>query len=111
MAARLSRQRNAPGLPSADDSISTTRVTLPDNLPPDLGRVDFRARTAWRQPHWPLVFMLVLTQLSVGALAVIWLLQLLGSSTRFEDGRAGFAGGRRPSLGASTLHLGRPIHA
>ena len=32
---------NAPGLPSADDSISTTRVTLPQNLLPDMGRVDF----------------------------------------------------------------------
>src|SRR5216683_436751 len=26
---------NAPGLPSADDSFSTTRITLPDDLPPD----------------------------------------------------------------------------
>jgi formate dehydrogenase iron-sulfur subunit len=25
---------NAPGLPSADDSVSTTRITLPDKLPP-----------------------------------------------------------------------------
>src|SRR6266567_6320770 len=31
---------NAPGLPSADDSISTTRVTLPLDLLPDTGRVD-----------------------------------------------------------------------
>jgi len=31
---------NAPGLPSADDSISTTRVTLPAELPADTGRVD-----------------------------------------------------------------------
>src|SRR6266568_994477 len=31
---------NAPGLPSADDSISTTRITLPENLIPDTGRVD-----------------------------------------------------------------------
>ena len=31
---RLSASANAPGLPSADDSISTTRITLPENLPP-----------------------------------------------------------------------------
>ena len=35
---------NAPGLPSADDSISTTRITLPRNLPPDTGRSGARAR-------------------------------------------------------------------
>jgi hypothetical protein len=67
---------NAPGLPSADDSISTTRVTLPDNLPPDTGRVDTQ-RIVPEQPHWPLVFMLVLTQLSAGAFAALWVLDLL----------------------------------
>src|SRR6266403_1317876 len=51
---------NAPGLPSADDSISTTRITLPENLPPDTGRVDTQ-RVEPEHPHWPLVFMLVLT--------------------------------------------------
>ena len=62
-------------------------------------------------PHWPLVVMTVLTQLSVGAFATIWLLQLLGASTRL--GVAALAsllvGGL--ALGASTLHLGRPVHA
>src|SRR5579883_1084154 len=68
---------NAPGLPSADDSVSTTRITLPEQLPPDIKKADF-----WRvrpeAPHWPLVVMTVLTQLSVGAFAAIWCLQLLG---------------------------------
>ncbi len=64
---------NAPGLPSADDSISTTRVTLPENLAPDLGRVDTN-RVEPEHPHWPLVFMLVLTQLCVGAFIALWLL-------------------------------------
>ncbi len=31
---------NAPSLPSADDSISTPRVMMPENMAPDLGRVD-----------------------------------------------------------------------
>ena len=47
---------NAPGLPSADDSISTTRITLPEDLAPDTGRVDTQ-RIALEHPHWPLVFM------------------------------------------------------
>src|SRR5215475_5946346 len=88
---------NAPGLPSADDSISTTRITLPENLAPDTGRVDTQ-RLLPEHPHWPLVFMLVLTQLSVGAFAVArGFLPILGSLVLAAI-----------SLGAATLHLGRP---
>ncbi|HEY6337518.1 MAG TPA: DmsC/YnfH family molybdoenzyme membrane anchor subunit [Candidatus Sulfotelmatobacter sp.] len=101
---------NAPGLPSADDSISTTRITLPARLPPDIKKADF-----WRvrpeAPHWPLVVMTVLTQLSVGAFVAIWLLQLLGASARLGVAAAGslILGGL--ALASSTAHLGRPIHA
>jgi formate dehydrogenase iron-sulfur subunit len=106
---------NAPGLPSADDSISTTRVTLPENMVPDLGRVDIN-RVQPEHPHYPLVFMLVVTQLCVGAFIALWLLgfnrsgvDLRGADLRIAAlvslGLAGL------SLGASTLHLGRPIHA
>ena len=35
-------------------------------------------------PHWPLVVMTVLTQLSVGAFATIWLLQLAGASVQLR---------------------------
>ena len=101
---------NAPGLPSADDSISTTRITLPENLPPDTGRVDTQ-RIVPEQPHWPLVFMLVLTQLSAGAFAALWIMQMLGrAASNFPTvlGSLALAG---ISLGAATLHLGRPIHA
>ena len=101
---------NAPGLPSADDSISTTRVTLPDNLPPDLGRVDTQ-RVEPEHPHWPLVFMLVLTQLSVGAFAVLWLMDLLGRGAGLTMGALASLSLAGLSLGASTLHLGRPIYA
>jgi hypothetical protein len=41
---------NAPGLPSADDSISTTRITLPATLPPDTRKVDL-GRVRPEQPH------------------------------------------------------------
>ncbi len=101
---------NAPGLPSAGDSVSTTRISLPGRLPRDTKKADF-----WRvkpeAPHWPLIVMTVLTQLSVGALAVVWLVQMLAGSTRL--GLAAMAalavGGL--ALGASALHLGRPVHA
>ena len=101
---------NAPGLPSADDSISTTRITLPDRLPPEIRKADY-----WRvrpeAPHWPLVVMTVLTQLSVGSLATIWLLQLTGAKTRLGVAALGslLLGG--VALASSTTHLGRPIHA
>ena len=105
-----SRNANAPGLPSADDSISTTRITLPENLPPDMKKAD-----CWRvkpeHPHWPLVFMTVLTQLSVGAFAAIWLLQLLGAWARLSIAALGSLTVGGLALGASTMHLGRPIHA
>ena len=101
---------NAPGLPSADDSISTTRVTLPANLLPDTGRVDTH-RIEPEHPHWPLIFMLVLTQLSVGAFAVLWLLDLLHTGTSLTLAALASLGLAGASLGASTLHLGRPVYA
>ena len=101
---------DAPGLPSADDSISTTRITLPDNLVPDTDRVDLQ-RVEPEHPHWPLVFMLVLTQLSVGAFAVLWLLDLLGQGTSLMIAALASLGLAGSSLGASTLHLGRPVYA
>jgi DMSO reductase iron-sulfur subunit len=101
---------DAPGLPSADDSISTTRVTLPENMVPDTDRVDLQ-RIKPEHPHSPLVFMLVLTQLSVGACAVLWLLDLLKQGGSLTIGAVTSLGLAGISLGASTLHLGRPIYA
>lgn len=101
---------NAPGLPSADDSISTTRVTLPEDLPPDTGRVDTQRITP-EHPHWPLVFMLVLTQLSAGAFGALWFLDLFDhGATHWTSVLASLALAAI-SLGTATLHLGRPIYA
>lgn len=101
---------NAPGLPSADDSISSTRITLPKKLPPDIRKADY-----WRvrpeAPHWPLVVMTVLTQLSVGSFASIWILQLAGANSRLGTAALGtlILGGL--ALASSVFHLGRPIYA
>ena len=83
---------------------------FPTNLPPDTGRVDTQ-RIVPEHPHWPLVFMLVLTQLSAGAFAALWVMDLLGrAASTFATvlGSLALAG---ISLNAATLHLGRPIHA
>lgn len=101
---------NAPGLPSADDSVSTTRITLPPTLPPDTRKVDL-GRVRPEAPHWPLVFMTVLTQLSVGAFAAIWILQATGKTTRLGAGALVSFLAAVLALGASTLHLGRPVYA
>lgn len=101
---------NAPGLPSADDSISTTRITLPEDLLPDTGRVD-TLRITPEHPHWPLVFMLVVTQLSIGAFAMLWMLDLLGGAVRLSLSAIVSLTLAGVSLGASTMHLGRPIYA
>jgi formate dehydrogenase iron-sulfur subunit len=101
---------NAPGLPSADDSISTTRVTLPENMVPDLGRVDIN-RVQPEHPHLPLVFMLVVTQLCVGAFLALWLLGFKRIGAELQLAALASLGLAGLSLGASTLHLGRPIHA
>jgi formate dehydrogenase iron-sulfur subunit len=100
---------NSPGMPSADDSLSTTRITLPGKMPADVNKVDL-GHLHPEAAHWPLVVMTVLTQLSAGAFTAIWLLQALGA----ESHRAAAAVALFVAilaLTSSTLHLGRPIHA
>ena len=80
------------------------------SLSPDTGRVDTQ-RISLENPHWPLVFMLVLTQLAAGVFAHgrarrDWQV-VLGSRHR-RCCRSVWQG---LSLGASTLHLGRPVYA
>jgi formate dehydrogenase iron-sulfur subunit len=100
---------NAPGMPSADDSLSTTRITLPSRLPEDVSKVDL-SNLHLEHPHWPLVVMTVLTQISVGGFVAIWLMQMLSGSTHRVAALASLTIALIALL-ASTLHLGRPIHA
>jgi formate dehydrogenase iron-sulfur subunit len=103
-------QANAPGLPNADDSVSTTRITMRHALPQDVGRVDI-SRVEPEHPHWTLIFMTVFTQMAVGTISAMSVSQSI----------TGFAVARVPAvcvvliallaLGSSTLHLGRPVYA
>lgn len=100
---------NSPGLPSAGDSLSATRITLPASSARDLRKVDI-THLQTEQPHWPLVIMTVLTQLSVGLFAAISWMQFMGKDEqRFAAGLA--LSIAVAALLASTFHLGRPIHA
>ena len=98
------------GIPEGDLSLSTTRVTLPAALPPNATPVDV-THVVPEHPHWPLVVMTVLTQLAVGAFTTIWLSQLLDPTANLRAAALAslLVGGL--ALSASTLHLGRPIHA
>ncbi len=101
---------NSPGMPSADDSISTTRITLPKNLPPDMGRVDTQQFLP-EHAHPPLVLMLVLTQMSVGAFVSLWLLDRAGVTSKVLVAALISLMLAGISLAASTSHLGRPAFA
>ena len=103
-------EANAPGLPSADDTISTTRVTLPEELPLDAERADFH-RISPAKPHFSLVLMTVLTQLSIAGFVTTWLLSLAGGSEALETAALVSLGLGLASFAASPLHLGRPALA
>lgn len=96
---------NAPGMPNAGHTISTTRITLPESSSVTLDRVDIETLRP-EHPHWSLVWMTALIQLSVGTLAVALLsgranclaLALIFLLTVF-------------TLNISVFHLGRPAYA
>jgi formate dehydrogenase iron-sulfur subunit len=109
---RASVESNAAaiGLPVGDGSLSTTRISAPDDLPPNARPRDITHVTP-EHAHWSLIVMTVLTQLSVGAFATIWLLQLLGVQTRLGLAALVSLGVGGLALAAATFHLGRPAHA
>ncbi len=100
-----------PGTTSPADTVPTTRYVTKKAMPKNLLPADFFTVRA-EHAHTPLVLMLVLTQLSVGAYAVTQAASLLGG----EWATAGF--GARGSflalcfglvaMAASIFHLGRP---
>jgi Fe-S-cluster-containing dehydrogenase component/DMSO reductase anchor subunit len=100
----------AGGVPFADGSISTTRVTLPAEMAPNARPRDMTHVTP-AHPHWSLIIMTVLTQLSVGAFVTVWLLHLVGDSSRLGPAAlvSLMTGGL--ALAAATFHLGRPVYA
>jgi Fe-S-cluster-containing dehydrogenase component/DMSO reductase anchor subunit len=108
--AAVSAESPPAGVPVADGSVSTTSVALPESLPPNTRPRDITHVTP-AHPHWPLVLMTVLTQLSVGAFVTIWLLELVGASTGLGAAALGSLSVAAIAIGAAALHLGRPIYA
>jgi DMSO reductase anchor subunit len=103
-----------PGAPSPGITGPTTTYKTQRSLPRNVLPANFYdVRPAAK--HMPLVVMLVLTQLSVGAYVVDALLNARGhSSVSSALGRAHSLialGLGLLALGAATLHLGRPLYA
>jgi len=108
---------DGPGLPPSAITISTSRIELPADLPPDTRPANGR-RVTPEDPHWPLVVLTLLTQLSLGTVAATVLLELLGAGAISRRGAGGLAGpavaafaAGTVALAASLLHLGRPSRA
>ena len=104
-----------PGAPHPQFTQPTTNYKSSRPLPRNTLPADYHAVQA-EHAHWPLIIMLVLTQLSVGAFLVGELLHanLLGSTSLAHVlpihalSALGFG---LLSLAAATLHLGRPLLA
>lgn len=91
------RGADAPHLPSSDLTISTTRIELPADLPVQtIAASDWSVRP--EHPHWPLVWLTVLTQVAAGV-----------SLTASDAGDRVTAGVlASAALVGSLAHLGRP---
>jgi formate dehydrogenase iron-sulfur subunit len=96
---------NAPGLPSACHTISTTRITLPENAVSTLERVDIETLRP-EHPHWSLVWMTSLIQLSAGTLATALCLHRTGPVELTLILALTVV-----TLNISVFHLGRPAYA
>ena len=96
---------NAPGMPSAGHTISTTRITLPENAVSTLERVDVETLRP-EHPHWSLVWMTSLIQLSAGTLATALCLHRAGPVELTLILALTVL-----TLNISVFHLGRPAYA
>ncbi len=91
---------DAPELPSVALTLSTTRITLPTDLPAETyAASDWNLRP--EHPHWPLVWLTLVSQLAVGVSA---------TANTFGQ-RVTAAGLALAALLGAMLHLGRPIDA
>jgi DMSO reductase anchor subunit len=103
-----------PGSPAPEYTLPTTQYRTTRTLPANMRPGDF-FKNKPEHAHGPLVVMLVLTQLSVGAfctamiLRLFFLPNLLRELTPFHSLVALLLG--LLGFGASTLHLGRPLYA
>lgn len=109
----IDTQGNMPHLPNARLTHSTTRFTLPENLPETMTKADeHHLKSA--HPELPLVFMTVLTQMSLGAFGALFVGDILYLFGFFQPNWILALLALAPAalgLPLSALHLGRPLKA
>jgi DMSO reductase iron-sulfur subunit len=95
---------DAPNLPSVELTLSTTRIILPADMP-----METYAGSDWNlrpeHPHWPLVWLTLLTQAAVGTSVISAFSDPSLNQRLLAAVLAGVA------LQASLFHLGRPAMA
>lgn len=102
--------RFLPGAPEPQWTLPTTLYTANRPLPRNMLPADYH-EVRPEHAHWSLVFMLVLTQLSVGAFLVEQVLtHAVGSGLGTVQTAGGLVFGLL-ALGTSVAHLGRPRYA
>ena len=103
-----------PDAPDSHYTLPTTRYLSKKELPANMVSADFYSIKP-EHSHWPLIAMLILTELSVGAFgAVLFLNQSIPEE--FRQKLIGYHvliafGVSLLALGASVFHLGRPRYA
>jgi formate dehydrogenase iron-sulfur subunit len=108
-----------PDMPSPKITIPSTKITLPEGM--DIAaftKVD-KPFVKPEHPHTPLIVTTVLTQLGFGGFVTVFLVDLIRTLFFASSELGHVLGWLAPtlmgivglSLGASTLHLGRPIYA
>ncbi|WP_457745884.1 DmsC/YnfH family molybdoenzyme membrane anchor subunit [Sulfurimonas sp.] len=109
----MDKEANMPFLPDARITNSTTRYTLPENMPTDMKEMDEHILKPAHK-EIPLVFMTVLTQISLGAFLALFLgdfMSLFGfESTNWIMALLVMLPAAI-GLPLSALHLGRPFLA
>ena len=109
----MKNQANMPFLPDATITNSTTRYTLPENLPTDMKEMDEHLLKP-AHSEMPLVFMTVLTQISLGGFFALFLgdmLSLFGFTSPNWIMALLVMLPAALGLPLSALHLGRPFLA
>jgi len=96
---------DSPGMPAAGITISTTRITLPEELAVKLDRVDTET-LRMEHAHWSLVFMTSFIQLAAGALTAV-----VASGHSGPIALTLLLGLTAVALNISVTHLGRPAYA
>ena len=103
-----------PGAPNPQITLPTTNYRTSRVFPRNTLPADYHAVNP-QHPHWPLIVMLVLTQLSIGAFIMALLLEprldtvMLASFRPLHATLALMFG--LVAIASSTLHLGRPQYA